>query len=256
MIIEEYEIRAGTLSDHQKYPVPSKDMEKLKQVMLHTLNVFHRYAKEHKIYYSLSGGSLIGFYCGGDMIPWDDDIDIEISREGVLHVIELYQSGKMPNTITKYKSGFDTTHTRIIELYGEKFEIIMDKPTYTPETVWLMKLRPVDHCCFLNCPGGLDISTVYVNTAGKLVNSWDMCTLGVNPKDMTSTGCPEVSFGGVTTRALRSELGERYLNRLYGDKWSIKQHPSIKLPTPSLFSRLVNKLRSMLRPGKRMMPVF
>ena len=243
MNVEGYEIWPGTLSDHQKYRIPSKDMEKLKQAMLHTLDLFHRHVEEHRIYYSLSGGSLIGFYCGGDMIPWDDDIDVEIRQEDVLHFVKMWQSGARSEKITKYKRGFDNTHTRIIELYGEKFEIIMNEPTYTPGKKWLMKLRPVDHDCFHNVPGGLDIATVYTEVPEKLINSWDLCTLGIDPADMTPTGCPEVQFGGVKTRALKPEVGKSCVNHKYGKKWSIKKHPMIKLKHDPLFRRLVRRLR-------------
>lgn len=246
MIIEEYQTSAGTLSDHQKYHVPSEEMTKLKQVMLHTLSVFHRYVEEQQIYYSLSGGSLIGFYCGADMIPWDDDIDVEIREEDALHFVQLYHSGAEPEKITKYDRGFPNQHTRIIELYGEKFEIIMNTANYICGEYWLMKLRPVDHGCFHNVPGGLDIATVYTQSQDQPINSWDLRTLGINPQDMTPTGCPEVKFGGVVTRALTPELGKPYLDEKYGTKWSVKKHPSIKYRRSIFVKRIKSKLRSIL----------
>lgn len=248
MIVEGYEVRPGTFSDHQKYRVPSRDMVKLKQVMLHTLDAFHQHVEEHRIYYSLQAGSLIGFYCGGDMIPWDDDIDIQICQEDVLHFVELWQSGERAEKITEYQRGFDNTHTRTIELLGEKFEIMMNEPTYTLGKKWLMKLRPVDHDCFHNVPGGLDIATAYTESSGKFIDSWDLRTRGIDPADITRTGCPVVEFGGVKTRALKPEAGKSYLNQKYGDKWSIKKHPSIKLGHDPLLRRLARRLRSITSP--------
>jgi len=45
------------------------------------LRRFDKLCKENNIEYWLSGGSLLGAYRHNDIIPWDDDIDINMVRD-------------------------------------------------------------------------------------------------------------------------------------------------------------------------------
>ena len=209
----------------------SNDMRVLKRVLLDTLSVFHEFSNNRRIGYSLSGGSLIGYYCGSDMIPWDDDIDVEIHPSGVPPLLDLWESGAATQNIQKYSRGFDNRHTRIVELSGRSFEIIVNTLEFQNGKPWLVKLRPIDHNCFHNVPGGIDITTVF-DVNGTILNGWDMRTLGVDSRHMNDVDSPPVWFGGVQTRALTPERGRPYLLSKYGDQWAVKQHPSIKLPPP------------------------
>lgn len=53
----------------------------LQNIQLEILKKIDSYCKEHKIQYFLAHGSLIGAVRHQGIIPWDDDIDIAISRE-------------------------------------------------------------------------------------------------------------------------------------------------------------------------------
>ena len=229
VLVDGYEMPEGTRSDHQRFAVPSEEMRVLKGVLLDTLSVFHEFSNKWRIGYSLSGGSLIGCYCGSDMIPWDDDIDVEIHPSGVPPLLGLWESGTATQNIQRYSRGFNNRHTRIVELSGRSFEIIVNTPAFRDGKPWLMKLRPVDHNCFHNVPGGFDITTVF-DVNGTILNGWDVRTLGVDPRHMNDVDSPLVWFGGVRTRALTPERGTPYLLSKYGDQWAVKQHPSIKLP--------------------------
>ena len=120
---------------------------------------------------------------------------------------------------------------RIVELSGRSFEIIVNTLEFQNGKPWLVKLRPIDHNCFHNVPGGIDITTVF-DVNGTILNGWDMRTLGVDSRHMNDVDSPPVWFGGVQTRALTPERGRPYLLSKYGDQWAVKQHPSIKLPPP------------------------
>lgn len=58
------------LSDHQK---------RLKQL----LKTFHRLSEEHHFVYWVSDGTLLGMTREGDIIPWDDDIDVHVPKETI-----------------------------------------------------------------------------------------------------------------------------------------------------------------------------
>lgn len=55
--------------------------EQAKAIMLRMLKILHYLCVKHKIYYFLSGGTLIGAIRHKGFIPWDDDIDIGMTRE-------------------------------------------------------------------------------------------------------------------------------------------------------------------------------
>jgi phosphorylcholine metabolism protein LicD len=43
--------------------------------------MFHKHSKKENMLYSLHAGSLAGFYWNGKVMPFDDDIDIIVSRD-------------------------------------------------------------------------------------------------------------------------------------------------------------------------------
>lgn len=54
--------------------------EELRGIQLEQLKYIDRICRENGIEYTLAGGSLIGAIRHGGYIPWDDDIDIELTR--------------------------------------------------------------------------------------------------------------------------------------------------------------------------------
>ena len=57
------------------------DIESLHKELLILLQEFDSYCRMHSIEYSLAYGSLLGATRHGGFIPWDDDIDIMLTRE-------------------------------------------------------------------------------------------------------------------------------------------------------------------------------
>ena len=63
--------------------------EELRGIQLEQLKYIDRICRENGIEYTLAGGSLIGAIRHGGYIPWDDDIDIELTRPHYDHLISV-----------------------------------------------------------------------------------------------------------------------------------------------------------------------
>lgn len=66
----------------------SEECIEIRKTLLHK---FHNYCEEHGLRYSLGYGTLLGAVRHGGMIPWDDDIDVIVSREDFDRLNELNQ---------------------------------------------------------------------------------------------------------------------------------------------------------------------
>lgn len=106
------------------------DINELQLKCLEIMKEIHKICEKNNIKYSLCGGSVIGSYLYEGFIPWDDDIDIMMTRENYDKFIEVFQSQsnnkyKLINYKTTEKvqvlySKVEDTSTTIIEKYGGK----------------------------------------------------------------------------------------------------------------------------------------
>lgn len=58
------------------------DLDELKAIELDIMKKVHEFCEEKKIWYVLTYGTLIGAIRHNGFIPWDDDIDIFVMRDG------------------------------------------------------------------------------------------------------------------------------------------------------------------------------
>ena len=68
----------------------------LKEIQEHSLKVLlhvHEFCLSHDIQYSIAYGTLIGAVRHKGFIPWDDDVDIIMTRENFERFLKEYQSG-------------------------------------------------------------------------------------------------------------------------------------------------------------------
>lgn len=69
-----------------------KKLESLQVVLLQMAREVDAVCAEHRIPYTFGGGSCLGAVRHQDFIPWDDDLDINMTRDGYRRFIDVYES--------------------------------------------------------------------------------------------------------------------------------------------------------------------
>lgn len=68
------------------------ELNEQKKIMIELLEYFDKVCRENDIKYSLIGGSLIGAIRHKGIIPWDDDIDVILSKSEYLKLIQILEN--------------------------------------------------------------------------------------------------------------------------------------------------------------------
>ena len=61
-----------------------KDIKFIQNEILEIFKEFLRFCNENNIEYSLCGGTMLGAIRHEGFIPWDDDLDIYVSRKNII----------------------------------------------------------------------------------------------------------------------------------------------------------------------------
>lgn len=78
------------------------EISELRKIQMDILSYVDKTCREHNIHYSMSGGTLIGAVRHKGFIPWDDDIDIMLTRDDYNRLISAIQE-KFSNGERRYK---------------------------------------------------------------------------------------------------------------------------------------------------------
>lgn len=76
----------------REYYTPEQ-LHGLQQVELANLKVFVEFCEQNDLEYFLYGGTLLGQELYGGLIPWDDDIDVAMTRDSYQRFIDLAENG-------------------------------------------------------------------------------------------------------------------------------------------------------------------
>jgi phosphorylcholine metabolism protein LicD len=68
--------------------------EKIIKKVIEGLEIIDKIFRKHNIYYSISFGTLLGAIRHGQMIPWDDDVDLLIWRKDIDKIMSLNEEFK------------------------------------------------------------------------------------------------------------------------------------------------------------------
>lgn len=97
--------------------------DEAKKIRLNILAEIHIFCKAHNIQYSLAFGTLLGAVRHKGFIPWDDDLDIMMSRPNLERFIEEYRGNEQYEVFT------NTDNKGLV--YG--FARVQDKTTWAYE---------------------------------------------------------------------------------------------------------------------------
>lgn len=84
---------------------------------LKILDIIHNICKDNNIQYSLCGGSVVGAHLYNSCLPWDDDIDLMMTRQNYDKFLKIAQHS-LPDGYSlqnfRYSNDFTTPFTKIV----------------------------------------------------------------------------------------------------------------------------------------------
>lgn len=122
-----------------------KTLKKLQSVETEILVAFDKFCTEHDIKYSLYAGTALGAVRHGGFIPWDDDIDVCMSRDNYEKFLKVYRE----NEIEGYTlQGTDSPNYEYINFSkirknGTKYGGKLDMGLYENNGIY-MDIFPID----------------------------------------------------------------------------------------------------------------
>ena len=119
------------------------DVRTYRSVLLETTRRVIRFLDDHGIRYYAEGGTLLGAVRHGGMIPWDDDVDLNVPREDLLRLLSLRkQLNEVGLDILSLQiPGYYQPFAKVINLQTSVWE---NKSVPFMSGVWV-DLFPLDH---------------------------------------------------------------------------------------------------------------
>lgn len=94
-----------------------KEIREIQLKCLEILDIVDAICKENNIQYSLCGGSVVGAHLYKGCLPWDDDVDLMMTRENYNHFVKIISSS-LPKgySVHNYQltNDFESTFTKIV----------------------------------------------------------------------------------------------------------------------------------------------
>lgn len=87
------------MEDFSMYNPEGSTLRKAQLRMFEMLTFIDKVCQEHKINYWLGAGTLLGAVRHGGFIPWDDDIDIEMTRRDYLRLLDCLKLEVSPDYV-------------------------------------------------------------------------------------------------------------------------------------------------------------
>ena len=100
-------------------------IEEMKKIELDILSQFSDFCDKYKLEYSLCGGTLLGAIRHKGFIPWDDDIDVFVTRKTYDYLCKHFNKwGKQNNLrlVNYYSNHYYSTFAKIIDTRTKAIE--------------------------------------------------------------------------------------------------------------------------------------
>lgn len=199
-------------------------------VMLNNLQLWHEFANDNDIIYTLIASNLISHYCSGGMLPWEDDIDLSVRERDWKKLVSMYNELELAHDIIDKYPGMCTLFrpkalpgTELVlcrcRAPGKMKVVNLDRFKFYDQRPVPKGMRGIDISC------AIEVSNSYIESFWAYRRFYPVCP---GPGDwMSADECPEVQFSGVTTRAIQPDFGYPYLINRYGTKWDAMIQPRL-----------------------------
>ena len=92
-------------------------LDRTQKILLQLLKEIDDLCQSNGVHYSLGGGTTIGAIRHKGFIPWDDDIDLYMTRENWVKFIKVYEDGKFPSNRVLQSCEFDGEYSNTFGRY-------------------------------------------------------------------------------------------------------------------------------------------
>ena len=87
---------ANIKTEHCKLPIGSPQHQKVMTELFFLLHIFHQYSGQKQFKYTISSGTILGYYSSNSVLPWDDDIDVIVPFSHFEHMDKLWNNISEP----------------------------------------------------------------------------------------------------------------------------------------------------------------
>lgn len=115
------------MEDLSRYNPEGSTLRRAQLRMLEILKVVDAICAKHGIQYTLDGGTLLGAVRHGGFIPWDDDIDINVTREDLAKLRKILPR-ELPSHLVYQDYFTDPYYPTLIAKVREKDSYMYEEP--------------------------------------------------------------------------------------------------------------------------------
>ena len=118
-------------------------IEEAKQIELDILAFIDSFCKQHGIDYFINYGTLIGAIRHKGFIPWDDDIDLSMTRENYERFIQLFTQEQSKYKILALETD-ERYYNNFIKVVDSTTKIVDTRNTKTYDSGIFIDIFPMD----------------------------------------------------------------------------------------------------------------